>query len=87
MSWPASTDFIAQGTASDSQPPRRQTSLVVDVPMPLVRDTIFDLDGTLVDSAPRIIECCKQTLLEQDIQLFRVLSTTTDVFRLIDLYE
>ena len=55
--------------------------------MPLVKDTIFDLDGTLVDSAPGIIECFKQTLLEQDIQLFRVLSTTTDVFRLIDLHE
>jgi len=38
--------------------------------MPLVKDTIFDLDGTLVDSAPGIIECVKQTLLEQDILFF-----------------
>jgi phosphoglycolate phosphatase len=35
--------------------------------MPLVKTIIFDLDGTLVDSAPGIIECFKQTLQEKNI--------------------
>ena len=33
-----------------------------------ISDVIFDLDGTLIDSAPSILECFRLTLLEREIE-------------------